>query len=362
CLKEKGPLGEQLSESIPVHSNFIRNKYDVTVVRRLSKLFKSRQVDAIVTVGCGDKMLWGRMAAWHAHTPVIASALHSTGWPDGVGRLNRMLTPITDAFIGVAQAHGQHLVDHEGFPKRKVHVIPNGIDTERFHPNCNDVMSLRSDLGLPLHGPIACIVAALRPEKNHHRFLEAAKVVSEKIPTGHFVIVGDGPMRIELDYYVRENGLKDFVHFLGSRSDIPEILRACDVFVLSSDNEAAPVSILEAMASGLPVVASNVGSIHEMVKNGENGFLVNLEVEEFADRIIGLFDDSEMCERMGHAGREQVVNFGSLETMVRGYEDLLSMLYDQKAGGGDDIATAPGPIMDIDSDLSGDFSSPMGVS
>jgi glycosyltransferase involved in cell wall biosynthesis len=263
-----------------------------------------------------------------------------------------MLTPLTDAFIGVAQAHGQHLIEHEGFPKRKVHVIPNGVDVERFHPNCADIAELRSDLGLPVHGHIACIVAALRPEKNHHRFLEAAKIVSERIPTAHFVVVGDGPMRIELDYFAREHELQEFVHFLGNRSDIPRILRACDVFVLSSDNEAAPVSILEAMASGMPVISSDVGSVHEMVKNGETGFLVPLEAEAFADRIIALFDDVELCEKMGAAGREHVVNYGSLEIMVDGYEELLSSLYDQKAGGGEDLTEELPFVPDVSGDLS----------
>ena len=93
-----------------------------------------RQIDAVVTVGAGDKMFWGRLAAYFARVPVIASALHSTGWPDGIGRLNRWLTPITDAFIAVADTHGQFLIDQERLPPEKVFVIPNGVDTSRFVP------------------------------------------------------------------------------------------------------------------------------------------------------------------------------------------------------------------------------------
>ena len=104
CLKEKGVLGEELSSEIPVYENLIYHKYDVAVAARLRKLFKEEKLDAVITVGAGDKMFWGRLAARYARLPVILSALHSTGWPDGVGRLNRLLTGITDGFIACAQA------------------------------------------------------------------------------------------------------------------------------------------------------------------------------------------------------------------------------------------------------------------
>ncbi len=169
CLKERGPLGEELAREIPVHANFIDHKFDLPVLGRLTSLFRNREIDAVITVGCGDKMFWGRLAAWRAGIPVIAAALHSTGWPDGVGRLNRLLTGITDAFIGVAEAHGQHLISRERFPATKVFVIPNGVDTARFIPWGRDRIPLRQRLGLPVSGPLATIVAALRPEKNHRR-------------------------------------------------------------------------------------------------------------------------------------------------------------------------------------------------
>ena len=135
CLKEPGPLGDMLAREIPVHSRLLHSKYDVRVMMRLQHLMRRRQIDAVVTVGAGDKMFWGRMAAWRADVPVILSALHSTGWPDGVGRLNRWLTPVTDGFIAVAQQHGRFLIEGERFPPRKVFVIPNGVDTDRFAPN-----------------------------------------------------------------------------------------------------------------------------------------------------------------------------------------------------------------------------------
>lgn len=334
CLKERGPLGEELAESIPVHANFTRGKFDFTVLFKLTQLMKSRKIDAVITVGCGDKMFWGRLAARRAGVPVIASALHSTGWPDGVGHLNRLLTPITDAFIGCAKAHGLHLVDSEGFPRDKVHVIPNGVDVERFSPlpdgTESDKNALRQQLGLPIDCPLATIVAALRPEKNHSRFLEAAAQTIKDHPAAQFAIVGDGDLRSELESRAQELGVSDAVHFLGSRNDIPEILRASDAFLLTSDNEAAPVSIMEAMSSGLPVIASNVGSVHEMVVEGETGFLVPTESAAFADRLTRLFSDSEMATRISHNARAHAVANASVQVMVDGYERLINTVYDSK--------------------------------
>ena len=136
-----------LADEVPVHANLLCNKLDLRVAGRLTRLLVSRRADAVVTVGAGDKMFWGRLAAWRAGVPVVLSALHSTGWPDGVGRLNRLLTPMTDGFIGVASAHGKHLVEREGFPAEKVHVIPNGVDVDRF-AQVDRPESIRRELGI----------------------------------------------------------------------------------------------------------------------------------------------------------------------------------------------------------------------
>ena len=329
CLKAKGPLGERISERIPVHCEMTRGKYDVAVLGKLTKLMKSRKYDAAITVGCGDKMFWGRLAAKRAGVPVIASALHSTGWPDRVGHLNRWLTGITDAFIGVARSHGEHLVHGERFPREKVFVIPNGVDTQRFSP-CENKSEMRQSLNLPDALPLVTIVAALRPEKNHRRFLDIAKSVCGEGWAANFLIVGDGPEKNDLEDYAEQQKITEHVTFLGNRSDIPQILAASDVFMLTSDNEAAPVSIMEAMACALPVVASNVGSVHEMVLDGETGFVCPLDTQAFARRLGQLLSDPDQMKCMGQAGRNHVVSHGSLEAMVAGYEDLIESLYTQK--------------------------------
>ena len=331
CLKSPGPLGEEISAEFPVHANFIDHKWDIQVIPRLVQLMRTREIDALVTVGAGDKMFWGRLAAWRAGVKVVASALHSTGWPDGLGRLNRWLTPITDGFIAVANGHGKFLREQEGLPRDKVFVVPNGIEINRFTP-LSSKAERRVELDLPMDVPLCAIVAALRPEKNHHRFLRIASLIRQSCASGtQFLVVGDGPLRGNLEQYAQKLGLAETVHFLGSRSDIDRILPACNLFMLTSDNEASPVSIMEAMACGLPVLAPAVGSIPELVESGRSGYVLEKTNERaFAEHAESILGSAHQAERMGSIARQRIERLGCLETMVDGYADLLERLYRTK--------------------------------
>ncbi len=334
CLKELGPLGEELRNELPVHSHYIRHKFDVAVLWRLRKLLIAEGIDAVVTVGAGDKMFWGRLAARWANVPIILSALHSTGWPDGVGRLNRLLTPLTDGFIGVAKTHGEFLVAHERFPRDKVFVIRNGIDTARFKFHPAGRQRWRAELGLRPETPVVGIIAALRPEKNHRGFLEAARLTADELPHAHFVIGGDGPLRQELSDYAAELGIARQVHFLGNVKDTPGLLSALDVFALTSDNEASPVSIVEAMACQRPVVATRVGSVPDLIGEGHTGFLVPVrDPHAQAERWLELLCDRSRCDRFGVAGRQFVVEHASIAEMVSGYTRLIEKKFAQKTAG-----------------------------
>lgn len=330
CLKSRGPLGEELAREIPVHHDLLVNKYDLRVWPRLVKLLQDQRIDAVVTVGAGDKMFWGRLAAKRVGVPVILSALHSTGWPDCIGRLNRVLTPITDGFIAVADSHGEHLLAKEGFPAEKVYVIPNGVDTNRFAP-LPDAAGVRAEIGVGPADPVVTIVAALRPEKNHELFLDAAARVLKEVPNAKFLIIGDGPRREPLEQHAANLEIAESVRFLGTRSDVARLLATSDVFALTSHNEAKPISILEAMSVGKPVVATNVGSINEALTDGETGYLVPPgDVDALADRLIELIEDPIRARQMGDLGRNVVVENWSIDAMVHRYERLIAMIYCEK--------------------------------
>ena len=335
CLKDLGLLGRSLVGEVPVFERQLAHKYDIRVLMRLTRLMRDRRIDAVVTVGTGgDKMFWGRLAAWRAGVPVIVSAIHSTGWPIRVEWLNRRLEPLTDAFIAVAENHARHLIEHEGCPDEKVHVIPNGVDVERFRPLPRDLQR-RQELNLPAEVPVAGTVAVLRSEKNLPRFLRVAKQVREEQPNAHFLIVGDGPARGPCQQMAAALGLGDAVRFCGRRRDIPHLLAQMDVFLLTSDMEASPVSILEAMACGKPVVSTNVGSIPETVVDGLTGFLASPKDERLlAQRVAQLMGGPALAREMGERGRQRILSRFSVQRMVEGYEDLLESLYAEKQTSG----------------------------
>jgi glycosyltransferase involved in cell wall biosynthesis len=330
CLKNPGELGEQLAGEIPVHHDLLNNKYDWRVLRRLTALLREREIDAVITVGAGDKMFWGRLAARRAGVPVVLSALHSTGWPDGVGRLNRLITPLTDSFIAVAASHGEFLAKNLRVGNERVVVIPNGVDTQRFTPR-PETSSIRHELGISPTDPVVGIVAALRPEKNHELFLETASRIVKQLPTARFLLIGDGPCRPALEKKTRDLKIEANVQFLGSRNDVPSLLAAMDVFALTSHIEANPISILEAMSAGKPVVATNVGSIHEAVVEGRTGFLAAPgDAYQLTDRVLRLLNEPLRAQRMGGAARGLVVSRWSIESQVAGYERLIENTYARK--------------------------------
>jgi len=332
CLKQLGPLGEVLAGEVPAFAGLLSRKYDVTVLWRLTRLMRRRCIDAVVTVGTGgDRMFWGRLAARWANVPVICSALHSTGLPNRVEFSNRLLAPITDAFIAVAEPHGRFLAEHEGCPEHKVRVIPNGVDLETFHPRWPDA-SLQAEFGIAPGAPAVGIVAALRPEKHHELFLRAAAEVHRAIPNAEFLIVGDGPQRERLESLARQLSLSKAVHFLGTRGDVPKVLSLIDVLAITSHMEANPLSILEAMACEKPVVATRVGSVPKTVLDGTTGYLVTPgDANEFAARVVELLGHPERAAAMGRAGREQVITHWSIDRTVEGYQDLIADIYTTKS-------------------------------
>jgi glycosyltransferase involved in cell wall biosynthesis len=344
CLKHFGPLGEVLAKEVPAFTGLLAHKYDIAVLPRLYRLLRDRRIDAVVTVGTGgDKMFWGRLAAWLAGVPVICSSLHSTGLPDHVEFLNRLLAPLTDAFVAVAEPHAFYLAEHEGCPGERIRVIPNGVDVERFHPRWPQ-KELQTEWNLDSTAPTAGIIAALRPEKNHEMFLYVAALTQRAVPNAQFIVVGDGPQRASLETLAQSLGIAQSVRFVGTRSDIPEVLSVLDVVMLTSHMEANPICLLEAMASEKPVIATRVGSVGETVLDGRTGYLVPAgDPQRMAERLIELLSDRVKVSSMGRQGREHVIAHWAVDRMVAGYQDMITGIYKGKCGRRPKAATATPP-------------------
>jgi glycosyltransferase involved in cell wall biosynthesis len=227
---------------------------------------------------------------------------------------SRLIARLVDRYVAVSQAVAAQLRSPYGVPARKVVVVPNGIP---LRVSASPPLSLRADLTRGRGGPVVLTAARLDRQKGHEHLLRAAALV----PQATFVLAGDGPLRSRLAELARILGVADRVLFLGHRDDVPALLASCDVFVLPSLYEGLPLSLLEAMASGRPTIATDVAGSNEVVRHAVSGLLVPpADATAMADAIRRVLADPVEAERLGRAGRERVEREFSVERMVRGVE------------------------------------------
>jgi len=223
------------------------------------------------------------------------------------------------------------MIQQENLPPKKIEVIYNGLDLSEYQQILK-TKQLREELGVVNGAPLVGLIANFNFEiKGHIYFLGAAKKILEKVPDAKFVLVGDGPLRSHYEEVARDLNIKRDVYFLGKRTDVPTIISNLDVSVLSSTNEGFSNVIMESMAAGKPVVATNVGGSREMVTDGVTGYLVPpADSQSMAGAIINLLQNPDKAMAMGSAGREVVKERFTVETMVKKYEELyFSLLKDR---------------------------------
>jgi len=203
-------------------------------------------------------------------------------------------------------------LESEGVPSARISVIPNGVSLDRFAPRL-----------APRPVSTVLTVANLRTEKAHEILLAAAAALAPTYRALHFKIVGDGPRMNELRALAATLGIADRVSFLGHREDVPALLAEADAFVLPSRSEAFPNGAIEAMAAGLPVVASAVGGLLDLIEPGRTGLLVPPDdPRALADAIASLVDAPATAGALGAAARDEVSRRYSFDRMVRAFEDL----------------------------------------
>ncbi len=275
--------------------------------------------------------LYGRLAAWCTQVPVVVSAVRSVEpWKPWHHVLtDRLLKSTTDAFTVNAQAIARVLEAREGIPPEKIHTIYNGIDLETFS-SCRDG-ELRRSLSLPEDTPLVGIIGRLSPEKGHEIFLKAAAQVSRPLPQVHFLVVGSGALEEKLRRQARLLQIAPKVHFLKGRPEIGPIFAALNLVVVSSLYEGCSNVVLEAMACGLPVVATRVGGNPEVIDDGETGLLVpSGDSARLSRAVEELLRDPVRAQALGERARLQVQQRFGLPAMVRKMERL----YDRLLAGG----------------------------
>ena len=206
--------------------------------------------------------------------------------------------------LAVVCRHSQLHALGIGAASNRVHLVPNGVDTDVFAPGAPRRGTLRQRFAIGDLVPLVGFVGRLSWEKGPDVFLRTALTVHARCPDAHFVLVGDGPMREHLDHFIAQFGLADYVHLAGVCADMPSVLGELDVLVSSSHSEAMPLAVMEAMASGLPVVATRVGGVADLLENGVTGWLANDgDFEGLATRVADLLLDETLRVDAGRAGR-----------------------------------------------------------
>jgi glycosyltransferase involved in cell wall biosynthesis len=330
CLSGKGALLDTARETgatvVSAGLRGLKSPAAVGAVRRLAQFMRREHVDIVHNYLLRANVV-GTVAARVARVPVVLTSKRGCHERRGLELVGARLSNwLADCVTTNAQAVRSFVHDNERCPLEKMVVIPSGIDTDRFAPH--GAAHDKTRLGLSPDRRVVGIVTRMRVRKGVEEFLRAIARVRQDYPDVCAVIVGDVLLEGPLGELVRELGLGPRVHLLGPRSDMPDVLSAFDVFVLSSHDEGMSNAILEAMAMQRPVVATDVGGTGEVVRDGRTGLLVPPRDPAALATAIArvLAQPADAGAAMGRAAREVVVERFSARAMVRQMETLYMQL------------------------------------
>lgn len=326
CLFGPGSMAAELEGGgIEVVACHKRTGLDLRAVMRARRAFDRR-----------DGVLHTHNAAAHYHAVLAAvgqrfnrvvNTRHGMGGFNERSRRERLYRASmrgTHSVVAVCDAARRTLQESGVRPRESLLSIPNGIPVERYRPgDRSEREALLAELGLDHRARVLGTVGRLHPAKDQAGLLRAFRHVRASVPEAVLLLVGDGALRGELEAVARREGVDDSVRFLGDRGDVARLARGFELFVLSSLTEGWSIALMEACASGLPIVATRVGGNPEIVEDGVNGLLVPpADPRALADAIVSLLEDPDRVGRMGAAARRWVVETGSLGAMASRYEQV----------------------------------------
>lgn len=326
ACREKARLREALQDSqIPVEVLPFRGKLDMASIVPLIRIIRQHHIDVVNTHSGVDSWTGGLAARWCGVPLVRTRHLNlplKRNWLNFVHYLPQRV-------VTCGEAMRQNLLQ-AGFPPGQVVSIPTGIDFDRFRPD-RERAAVRRDLALSDQAFMVLMVGVIRGIKRHEVALRAFAQVYRQHPAAVLVLAGEGPMRVDMERLARELGIGEGIRFLGHRNDVPNLLAAADCLLLTSRSEGVPQAIAQAMGAALPVVATAVGGVPELVHDGETGLLVAAEdVDGVAAALLGLLRDPALAQRLGTAARDYVLERYSLSTMLDKTEALYGDLLGEK--------------------------------
>lgn len=326
-LGADGKLGDEFRAlEVPTHALHRRSGIDPALGWRLRSLAAARKVQVLHSHNVGP-WLYAGGAALSLRLPLVHTE-HSNLFAHqrALMHAERALAYATRAVIADSEKVRRHLVQTQKLPAHKVQTVVNGIDTGVFAPNQASA-PVRASLDLPADALVVGTVGRLVPVKDQATLLEAFARLAPEIPHARLLVVGEGPLRGTLEEQAKSLGVADRVRFAGGRRDVATLLPAFDVFALSSTSEGLPLTILEAMACGLPVVATQVGALNEAVAEDETGLLVPpANAQALAEGLQRLLLDAALRLKFGQAALARVQSRFDLGLMTRRYEEIYQAL------------------------------------
>ncbi|MBN1476486.1 glycosyltransferase [Candidatus Sumerlaeota bacterium] len=335
CLLRRGATleaFEALDAEFSLHHVHCGRGLDLGCISRLTRLMRDLRPQVVHThLFRAD--VHGRWAARRARVPVIVSTVHAhttrhSGWLRDA--MDRWTARFADRIIGCTETITEITARRLRLPPGKAITIPNGTPLESFQ-RAQASESLRESLGLAPGEPVVGTVGRLAAEKNQIDFLRMAERVLRRHPGTRFLIVGEGDLRGELEAAARDLGVGERVVFTGARSDIPDLMALMDVFALCSLWEALPITLLEAMAAGLPCVSADVGGCRDLVRPGETGWLVPpRDAEALAGAVCEALERGDEARRRAEAARALVLERHTIGRCAQAHADLYEKLLREK--------------------------------
>lgn len=316
---------------------------DLAAFVELIRLFR-RLRPTIVHTHSSKAGILGRWAAWCARVPVVVHTIHGYGitpaqpsWLRSVLiLLERMTGWITTHWIAVAQADMEKGVEWGLFERTQVSVVRPGIDPQPFRTGIDAMTrhAIRAEFGAGPADYLVGTVACLKPQKAPEDFVAVAKQVCDVVPEARFVLIGDGDLRPRVESLIKQNGLGHRLHLAGWRRDVSTAMKSFDVFLLTSHWEGLPRVLLEARTIGLPVVATKVGGVEEVIVQGRHGWLSDAgDVAGLAAQLIRVLQSRGGQLHGGSQSVEALPKEFHLEEMVKQYESLYDSLLNDRRGG-----------------------------
>lgn len=337
CVGGEGALYADL-RAAGIHSTVLplRKQHAWRALRELTAIMRHQRPDVVSVWGYNAETL-GRIAARAAAVPHSIMWVHNATEITARGLVQRLvdraLIPWTSRYFGVAESQRPFLVEQRRYPADRIEIICNGVDLLDFVAGTD--RTPLAEFGIPDGAPVVAVVAALRPEKDHVNLLHAAQRVIDSVPNAHFLVIGDGECRAHLSALCDHLHITASVHFAGARDDVSRLLRAIDVFTLTSTTECLPIALLEAMACGRPAVCTAVGGMTEVITDGVTGYLVAPgDSAQLADRLVRLLSDPHAAHRMGRAARRRVEDSYALDRSVDATQRALEQLVSNRQANG----------------------------